>query len=182
MRYDMGSSGGPFFMELRTIPSVIGYSACATGKIYSHHKYLPFELKEAIHTQGYKQVTVKTDKGFRTKLVHILVMEAWVGPRPVGMVTNHKNGNKQDNRLENLEYVTQTENMKHSYATGLSPKPPTRYGEALTHLAKLNTEKVLSLRTETDREAGYLERLAIKYGVSSSTVSKVLLRQTWKHI
>lgn len=169
-------------MDMRRIPSVIGYSATQDGQIYSHHRFEPFPLKQTAHTQGYRQVNVKTDKGFRTRLVHLLVLEAWVGPRPEGMVTNHKNGDKTDNRVENLEYVTQTENMKHSYATGLSPKPPTRYGEQLTHLAKMTKEKVLALRTETDREPGYLERLGVKYGISASTASKILLRQTWKHI
>jgi len=169
-------------MDMRPIPSVIGYSATEDGQIYSHHRYEPFPLKQTSHMQGYRQVNLKTPKGFRTRLVHLLVLEAWVGPRPEGMVTNHKNGDKTDNRLENLEYVTQTENMKHSYATGLSPKPPTRYGEALKHLAKMTTEKVLALREETDRTPGYLERLGIKYGISASTVSKILLRQTWKHV
>jgi hypothetical protein len=169
-------------MELRQIPSVIGYSATKTGEIYSHHRFEPFALKQTRHVQGYKQVNLKTEKGFRTRLVHVLVLEAWVGPRPEGMVTNHKNGDKTDNRLENLEYVTQTENMKHSYAMGLSPKPPTRYGEDLKHLAKMTTEKVLALRAETDREPGYLERFAVKYGITAATVSKILLRQTWKHI
>ena len=115
-------------------------------------------------------------------LFRSLVLEAWIGPRPEGMVTNHKNGDKTDNRLENLEYVTQTENMKHACALGLSPKPPTRYGEDLKHLAKMTTQKVLALRAETDREPGYLERFGVKYGISAATVSKILLRQTWKHI
>jgi hypothetical protein len=169
-------------MDMRRIPSVIGYSATQDGQIYSHHRFEPFPLKQTNHTQGYRQVNVKTDKGFRTRMVHLLVLEAWVGPRPEGMVTNHKNGDKTDNRLENLEYVTQTENMKHSYATGLSPKPPTRYGEQLTHLAKMTAKKVLALRAETDREPGYLGRLGLKYGISASTTSKILLRQTWKHV
>ena len=169
-------------MELRRIPSVIGYSATDSGDIYSHHRFEPFPLKQTLHTQGYKQVNLKTAKGFRTRLVHVLVLEAWIGPRPDGMVTNHKNGDKTDNRLENLEYVTQTENMKHAYALGLSPKPPTRYGEDLKHLAKMTTQKVLALRAETDREPGYLERFGVKYGISAATVSKILLRQTWKHI
>jgi hypothetical protein len=169
-------------MELRQIPSVIGYSATKDGAIYSHHRFEPFPLKHTAHTQGYRQVNVKTTTGFRTRLVHVLVLEAWVGERPPNMVTNHKNGDKTDNRLENLEYVTQTENMKHSYALGLSPKPPTRYGEDLKHLAKMTTEKVLALRAETDRESNYLQRFGLKYGITAATVSKILLRQTWRHI
>ena len=104
-------------MELRRIPSVIGYSATEDGAIYSHHRFEPFPLKHTAHTQGYRQVNVKTATGFRTRLVHTLVLEAWVGKRPPNMVTNHKNGDKTDNRLENLEYVTQTENFFSKYGT-----------------------------------------------------------------
>jgi len=168
-------------METRPIPSVIGYSASACGQIISFHRLEPFALKQANHPQGYKKVCVKTNNGIKNKLVHRLVLEAWIGPCPDGCVTNHKNGNKADNRLENLEYCTQSENMAHAYGYGLSPKPPTKQGSDCL-LAKLSEEKVLALRSESDRKPGYVKRLASKYGITPSSVSKILLRHTWKHI
>ena len=45
-----------------------------------------------------------------TRLVHRLVLEAFVGPRPEGMVARHLNGDPGDNRLENLAWGTQSEN------------------------------------------------------------------------
>lgn len=177
----IGALRSPFFMEIRPIPSAIGYGATACGKIISYHRLEPFALKQGDHPQGYKKVQVKTPQGIKNKLVHRLVLEAWVGPCPEGCVTNHKNGDKQDNRLENLEYCTQSENMAHSYGYGLSPKPPTRKGSEC-RLSKLTEEKVLALRAETDRKPGYLKRLGAKYGITCPTVSKILLRQTWKHI
>ena len=171
----------PFFMETRPIPSTIGYTASACGRILSFHRLQPFELKQSDHRQGYKKVSVKTTEGIKNRLVHRLVLEAWVGPCPEGCVTNHKNGNKTDNRLENLEYCTQSENMAHSYGYGLSPKPPTKRGSQC-HLSKLTEEKVLAIRTKKDRTPGYLKRLAGEYGVTPATVSKILLRRTWTHI
>jgi len=168
-------------METRPIPSTIGYSASRCGKIISHHRLEPFELKQAKHRQGYKKVSVKATDGIKNRLLHRLVLEAWIGPCPEGCVTNHKNGNKQDNRLENLEYCTQSENMAHSYGYGLSPKPPTRKGSEC-RLSKLNEEKILAIRAEKDRKPGYLKRLAEKYGVTTPTISKILLKQTWKHV
>ena len=50
-----------------------------------------------------------------TKSIHSLVMLAFVWERQKWMVINHKNWIKTDNRLENLEYCTQSENEKHSY-------------------------------------------------------------------
>jgi hypothetical protein len=177
----IGVLRNPFFMETRPIPSVIGYAASACGQIISFHRLEPFALRQANHPQGYKKVCVKTYAGIKNRLVHRLVMEAWVGPCPEGCVTNHKNGNKTDNRLENLEYCTQSENMAHSYGYGLSPKPPTKQGSDC-RLSKLNEEKVLALRAETDRKPGHLQRLSDKYGITASSISKILLRRTWKHI
>lgn len=65
-------------------------------------------------------------KGDKTKLeirhVHALVAESFIGSRPEGREVNHKNGIKDDNRLENLEYVTRSENIRHAFAMGLKKK------------------------------------------------------------
>ncbi len=46
--------------------------------------------------------------------VHVLVAAAWIGPRPVGMHVNHKDGRKTNCRPSNLEYVTPSENQLHA--------------------------------------------------------------------
>lgn len=57
----------------------------------------------------------KTGKRIQT-YVHILVMRAFCGETPEGKEPNHKNGQKWDNRVENLEFVTHQENCKHRHA------------------------------------------------------------------
>lgn len=60
---------------------------------------------------GYPRVTLRNgteEHGLRC--VHIVVLEAFVGPRPQGMVVRHLNGQQTDNRLENLSYGTPSEN------------------------------------------------------------------------
>jgi hypothetical protein len=67
---------------------------------------------------GYRKVALSKlgrQKKFR---VHRLVMMAFVGPLPDGMVTRHLNGIKADNRLENLQYGTQLENVRDILAHG----------------------------------------------------------------
>ena len=69
-------------------------------------------------TRGYHRVGLT--KNYRTinKSVHKLVLQSFVGNKE-GLVVNHKNGIKTDNRLENLEWVTVSENTQHSYDMGL---------------------------------------------------------------
>ncbi|MCH8327467.1 MAG: HNH endonuclease, partial [Candidatus Marinimicrobia bacterium] len=47
-------------------------------------------------------------------MIHQIVMGAFVGPCPADHETNHKDGNKQNNRLRNLEYLTRLENARHA--------------------------------------------------------------------
>ena len=66
-----------------------------------------------------------TDGYLRTKLyskqrsIHTIVAMAALGPRPEGLVVNHKDGIKTNNHPDNLEYVTQYENVQHSIEHGM---------------------------------------------------------------
>jgi hypothetical protein len=73
--------------------------------------------------EHYLDVDVKSiETGlYRSFRVHRLVMAAFHGENP-DMIVNHKNGNGKDNRLENLEYLTQRGNVLHAIETGLTPK------------------------------------------------------------
>jgi hypothetical protein len=69
------------------------------------------EIKSYKMTNGYMRIFLGKNNG---RQVHCLVMAAFVGKKPEGYQVNHKNGIKADNRLENLEYLTQKENMRHA--------------------------------------------------------------------
>jgi hypothetical protein len=67
---------------------------------------------------GYLRIQLRNEKGYKNFYVHRLVLLNFIGEKK-GLVVNHKNGDKFDNRFENLEWVTQSENVLHSYRTGL---------------------------------------------------------------
>lgn len=101
--------------EWRLIKNFSFYEISDKGKVRSKYcrKGKEIILKQATKSNGYKQVTlVKGDKR-KSALVHRLVAEAFLGSSDLQV--NHKNLNKGDNRLNNLEYVTPSENAYHSY-------------------------------------------------------------------
>jgi hypothetical protein len=81
-------------------------------------------LKPWPNPQGYVCVGLYHDwRGARVaKPVGHLVTNAFLGPIPEGLCRNHKDGNKTNNRIDNLEYVTFSENSKHAIRTGLNPR------------------------------------------------------------
>jgi hypothetical protein len=72
---------------------------------------------------GYLQVRLSRGHRDRTRTfcVHQLVTLAFIGPIPNGWHTNHRDADKQNNRVENLEYVTPAENIRHAIDNGLWP-------------------------------------------------------------
>lgn len=85
----------------------------------------PHPLKPKIDRAGYNTVTIIKAGNRHTMFVHRLVAEAFIHNPHNKPEVNHKNGIKTDNRLENLEWVTHSENMQHAHDIGLC-KPTTK--------------------------------------------------------
>lgn len=82
-------------------------------------------LKTTAAKNGYSVINI----GRKTEYAHRLVARTFIGEIPAGMDINHKNGDKQDNRVANLEIVTRAENILHAYRVlrrKPSPMPDTR--------------------------------------------------------
>jgi len=105
--------------------------------------------------------------------VHRAVWEAFMGPIPIGLVINHKDGVKSNNSLSNLEVVTPGGNLKHAYDTGLRTK---KFG-AGNHRAKLSSNQIIQIR-ELLREGISQSKIGKLYGVHQCTISDIKNRVT----
>lgn len=130
------------------------------------------------HTGYYQYTLAFRGKTNSTQSVHILITLAFLGEKPhPKMMVNHKNGIKTDNRVENLEYCTRSENAKHAVKMGLMPPPVVHKGEDHPK-AKLTDDIVRHIRT-CDLS---LRQLADMYKVDHGLVGCVRRGEIWKHV
>lgn len=103
------------------------YAVSDQGRIYRISPLKPSPLKPS-KSQAYQLVSLSKHNKRQTKRIHKIVARAFLGEVPEGMEINHKNGDKFDNRLSNLEYISRLENMNHFKSIGLfrkrSPSTP----------------------------------------------------------
>ena len=90
------------------------YYADEAGIIYSMKFGKVRQLKPSSDKDGYKQVNLCMNGKQKTKLVHQLVAECFIGPRPEGLVVDHIDRNKTNNNASNLRYATISENTLNS--------------------------------------------------------------------
>ena len=95
------------------------YKISNSGKIISFHKRnYEREITQRIDRAGYFTVRLSKDGKTSTQYVHRLVALAFIDILVGKPFVNHISGNKLDNRIENLEWCTHAENIKHAYNNG----------------------------------------------------------------
>ena len=165
----------------KTIPDFPCYTVSDKGRIKRivgwrqrpHLTHRLLKLRTSIH--GYKVVALSRDGVQYHFRVHQLVARAFIGDKPNGTEINHINFRKTDNRKENLEYLTQKQNVLHTVRNLRHA-----YGERFCS-AKLTDKRVQKIYALL--QSGCTEScVAYRFDVSRKVIYSVARRQTWKHV
>lgn len=132
-------------------------------------------LKRSIGPKGYLHVNARPRGQRRTEYVHVMICEAWHGPRPRGMEAAHEDGMKSNCRPSNLSWKTPKENTADRKTHGT-------YTRGETHApAKLTEVQVREILTAC--EAGESQsKVGRRYGVTQSCISMIVRRINWSHL
>ena len=149
----------------------------------SYHKrgvsrYKGKPKKKRMSTFGYWMVSFSKENKSKNFYVHKLMGIAFI-PNPKNKkFINHKNGIKTDNQLENLEWVTHSENMNHELDTGLRVMPK----GVKVYNSKLNPEIIISARKEYSRGGITYQEIADKNGVCKRVMMNAMKGKHWQHV
>lgn len=142
-----------------------------------HRSWKEHYLKYGLDNSGYYRTNLSKDGTNKTIKVHRIVAQTFIDNPENKPTVNHINGIKTDNRVENLEWCTQNENMQHACDNKLKRNN----GEHNTQ-HKLTYDDICYIRSvykARDPKYGAIP-LSRKFGVHRKTISRITLLQYWK--
>lgn len=123
---------------------------------------------------GYLRLLIYSNGKSKLCGIHRLVAETFLRAVPGKPQVNHKDGNKQNNRVENLEWCSLTENRRHAFKTGLQ-----KVARGESHgFCKLTDKQVLEIRRIYAPYKLTLSSISKKYGVCFQHISKIINLET----
>lgn len=152
------------------------YEVSNLGNVRSFQKGMNRMLKPCRGRENYLRVSLYKNGKQKSCSVHRMVLTAFVGPVPKGLECGHLNGNRDDNRLENLAYITREENAQHKISHGTQAHGE-RHG-----MAKLTEDLVEEIKRRYQRASYHnsnAQELARKYGVCKSTIQNIVKGRYW---
>lgn len=148
----------------------------SVDRVTGNRKFCGSHIKPFKDRAGYLQVNLKISKNIKSCRVHRLVGESFINNPKNKPDINHIDGNKSNNNVSNLEWVTKSENTKHALANGLMH--PKR-GEQ-SPVSKLTEQDVLFIKINPYKLSNYA--IARVLGISDAQVHRIYRNKGWTHI
>lgn len=155
------------------------YAISSKGRVKSFHNNKDGKiLKLSITKFGYNRLELNLRGNAKKYPVHRLVAIAFIDNPDNKREVNHIDGNKLNNCVKNLEWVSPSENQLHAFEIGLQTS---RSGEN-HHNSKLTKQQVIDIR-ELYKSGNYKQvKLAEMYGVHSRYINLIIKRRRWKNV
>lgn len=150
------------------------YFVDENGNIYSNKYSKQRLMKQNVSKKdGYVRIKLYKNNYNKTFLLHRIIADAFIPNHENKKEVNHKDGNKLNNSVSNLEWATPSENVIHSYKQGLQAKKGLA-GEKNGH-SKLKEADVIIIYKSSEKKSV----LADRYGVSFASIYDIKKRRTW---
>lgn len=130
-------------------------------------------LKGRIHRDGYMLLVLCVNCKGKSFQVHRLVASAFIVNRKNREQVNHKNGIKSDNRLENLEWATRSENAIHAHKIGLIPR---------ANNSKISKSDAIDIKLNCGKAGLDRKHFAKKYNISVANVGYIITVKRWVNL
>lgn len=164
--------------NIKYVPNFNDYYINDNGEVFSMKSGVATSIALRKGSKGYIYVEIWNNNQRKHLKVHRLVDELFI-PNPYNKpCVNHVDGNKNNNNIKNLEWVTDLENHKHAVVNKLHA-----HGESLW-TAKLSNENILFIRTHYkpyDKKYGGIQ-LSKLFNVSPQHINLIIKNKIWKHI
>lgn len=129
-----------------------------------------------VSSTGYYMVSFSYNNKSKPQRVHRLIGKTFIpNPKQYSFI-NHIDGNKLNNKVENLEWCNHSYNMKHAFETGLINNTGVKNG-----MNKLSEESVKEIKLFLKKGLSQY-KISEKFNVSRSCILKIHLGKTWTHI
>lgn len=148
-----------------------------TGNIYSFYK--KDFMSTSIDKDGYRQVSLVTSEGKHSHFgIHRLLMATFCPRDDIAeMTVNHIDGNKLNNSLENLEWVTASENVRLAHETGLNDTRGEKHGKS--KLTEEQAKRVIQLVKEGKGLKEIRKEIPC---LNRNMLNLIKHGHTWKHL
>lgn len=142
-------------------------------------------MKPVLDTGGYPRYHITGWGNWNKARAHELVLTAFIGPCPPGMVGRHfPDRDRTNNRLENLQWGTQAENVRDQLVHGTDNRGERNGRATLTDelVRQIRARHAERKGTRNKAPRGTCETLAADFGLPLSTIYYVVCRQRWAHV